>query len=290
MKNRGLGKGLSALLGEEFSLENKNTSEVITEVYENFKEIDISQIQTSATQPRFKFDQGSLNELAASIKEKGVLQPIIVKPCDNGRFEIIAGERRYRACSLAGLKTIPAIIKDLSEQEISEVALIENVQRENLNPMEEAYAYEKLIKKYNYTHEALAVVIGKSRSYITNALRLISLPEKVKNYLFEGQLSVGHARSLINQEQAESLAEEIITNALSVREVEKLVSGGDNKPAKSRNYESSSYNELTSLEEAISKEFGTKVQIKLGKYNNGQIVIHFKDLEIFDAIIQKLGG
>lgn len=207
-----IGKGLSSLLGEKkFS------------ILENVKnELNIEDIVINKGQPRKNFKKEELEELANSIKKYGVLQPILVRKINN-KYQIIAGERRYRASKLAGLKTIPAIIKDFNDEESFNLSIIENIQRENLNAVEEAHAYKTLMENYNYTHQNIADRVGKSRSHITNIIRLLNLPDVVLSHLINGDIEMGHARALINCNFVDDIIDHIVDNKLSVREVEKLI-------------------------------------------------------------------
>lgn len=228
-KKFGLGRGLEALLGDGDINLDLDSAGTIDSVLENtvFKDnpettVDVDKIQACRLQPRTEFDEEALATLCQSIKEKGVLQPLLVR--QKGDFyEIVAGERRWRAAKLAGLQSVPVIIKDLDDQETLEIALIENVQRENLSAIEEAEGFNRLMEEYTYTQETLGKVVGKSRSYIANMIRLLALPEKVKQAVRENKLSAGHARALVGVPAAEKLADKIIDKGLSVRETEKLV-------------------------------------------------------------------
>lgn len=228
-KKFGLGRGLEALLGDEdinLDLDGDNSVE---KVLQNtvFKDeggtiVSVDKLRPCQLQPRTEFNVERLESLSKSIKEKGVLQPLLVRS-KGGDYEIVAGERRWRAAKMAGLVEVPVIIKDFDDQETLEIALIENLQRENLSAIEEAEGYNRLIKEYTYTQENLGKIAGKSRSYIANSIRLLSLPEKVKQYVREDKISAGHARTLIGCPQAEEIADKIIAKNLSVREVEKIV-------------------------------------------------------------------
>lgn len=205
-----LGKGLSSLLGDKkFSIIDKN-------------EIDLDSIVINKDQPRKNFKEEELSELASSIKKYGILQPILVRKVKD-KYQIIAGERRYRAAKIVGLKTVPVIIKDFNDEESFNLSIIENIQRENLNVVEEANAYKTLMENYNYTHQVIADKVGKSRSYITNLLRILTLPDVVLKHLIDGDIEMGHARALINCDFVNDIIDYIVDNKLSVREVEKLV-------------------------------------------------------------------
>ncbi len=222
-----LGKGLSSLLG------NRNLSIITNKNNEKNdnknSEISIDLIVANNKQPRKNFNDEGISELVQSIKKYGILQPIIVrkiKDCD--KYEIIAGERRYRSAKIVGLKTIPAIVMNFDDKDSFSLSIIENIQRENLNSIEEANAYNELIEKYNYTQQEISNTVGKSRSHIANLLRLLALPKVIKNYLVDGKIEMGHARALINCDFAEEIIDHIVENNLSVREVEKLVKDGKN--------------------------------------------------------------
>lgn len=226
-ENSRLGKGLSSLLGEKnLSIIRGDGKAGKGESYE----LDIETIVVNSKQPRKNFNEGSLGELVQSIKKYGVLQPIIVRKIKGGnRYEIVAGERRYRSAKLAGLKTIPVVIKDFDDKDSFSLSIIENIQRENLNSIEEANAYKELIETYKYTQQEIADNVGKSRSHITNLLRLLTLPRVVQQSLIDGKIDMGHARALVNCEFAEDLIDYIVENELSVRDVERVVKDGMNK-------------------------------------------------------------
>jgi ParB family chromosome partitioning protein len=221
MKNNALGRGLSSLLKEEV---------VAIEAVKATHLLHINQIEVGAFQPRKNFNEEKIRELADSITSKGLVQPIVVNKSVSGKYKIIAGERRYRACKLAGIFEIPVIIKDLSDKEVLEIALIENIQREELTAIEEAEGFEKLIREFGYSQSDLAIAVGKSRSHVANLLRLNQLPVSIKNMVNSGQLSMGHARCLIGIDNAEELAIKIIENGLNVRQAEDLAH------KKNRNY------------------------------------------------------
>ncbi len=279
MNNNNLGKGLSELLGSDdfiTDLENRK----------NIKEIDLKFVEPGKYQPRITISDAELQELSASIAEKGVIQPIVVK-FNNvlHKYEIIAGERRYRASLLAELTKIPALILDVSDQEAYEIALIENIQRQKLNPLEEALAIEKLVKKYNYTQEEVAEKLGKSRTHITNLLRLLSLPLEVQEMLSTGQLSMGHARALVGQPNAVMLAKQIVDNSLSVRSTEQVVKSKGKKQQKTLSqYDKQKDIYLADIAKNLSKLVGLKVSIK-HRNNKGKLSIDFKRNEDIDYIL-----
>ena len=244
--------------------------------------ISITDIQKNPYQPRKEFDGEKLDELAQSIKENGIIQPIIVRQAPVIGYEILAGERRYRASLLAGLKSIPAVVKQLSDQEMMIQSIIENLQRENLNPIEEARAYESLVEK-GFTHAEIADKMGKSRPYISNSIRLLSLPEQILSEVENGKLSQAHARSLVglNKEHQEYFFHLILKEEISVRKLESLLS---EKKKKQRNTDYFIQNE----ENQLKKLLGLDVEIKLSKKDHGKIIISFSNQEEYDRIINSL--
>ena len=261
MDNR-LGKGLSFLMGDDI------VSDINKAPEETIKIVAIKELSPSRFQPRRVFKPESLQDLVASIKTKGVLQPLLVRSKSLGGYEIIAGERRYRASQQAGLLQVPVIVKDFNDKDALEVALIENLQREDLNPIEEGEAYARLMKEFTYTQETLAEVLGKSRSYIANTLRLLELPATIRKMLEEKQITPGHARTLVGVPKAEELALQIVTQGMTVREAEKVV-----ELKKHPNKKSVKMNEkdedIQSLEQDLTQKLGMKVQIKWnGKKGN----------------------
>lgn len=282
-KKFGLGRGLEALLGDEdISLDLDSETADVNSLVENtvFKseknEVKISDVVPCSFQPRTEFDREALESLAQSIKEKGVLQPLLVRK-KNDKYEIIAGERRWRAAQLAGLDEVPVIVKDLNDSETLEIALIENLQRENLSAIEEAEGLNRLMNEYAYTQEVIGKVIGKSRSYIANTLRLLGLPEEIKQQVKENKLSAGHARALIGCENAVELADKIIKEGLSVREAEALAanSKGINvkniMPKQPKPVDRDLEKIMADLEEKLK----LKVKINAGKKGKGSITLHY---------------
>lgn len=282
-KKFGLGRGLEALLGDEdinLNLDDETTdvsSFVENTVFKSEKnEIKISDIVPCSFQPRTEFDRDALESLAQSIKEKGVLQPLLVRKKDD-KYEIIAGERRWRAAQLAGLEKVPAIVKNLSDSETLEIALIENLQRENLSAIEEAEGLNRLMSEYEYTQEVIGKVIGKSRSYIANTLRLLGLPEEIKQLIKENKLSAGHARALIGCENSVELANKIVKEGLSVREAETLAAN-----AKGFNVKNIAPKEPKPVDRDLEKimadleeKLKLKVKINAGKKGKGSITLHY---------------
>ena len=268
---KGLGRGLSSLLGESEKKIQKNT-------------ISIKDISRSKFQPRKYFSKEAIEELASSIKEQGVIQPIIVRPDKSleGKYEIIAGERRWLASQNAGLHEVPVVILDVNDEKSLEVAIIENVQRQDLNPVEEARGYQRLVDEFHYNQDKLSKFIGKSRSYITNALRLLALPEEVLLLIENKSLSVGHARALIGLNNSSDLAKKIVQKKLSVRQVETLVRQFKNKKFKLINKKDSN---ILDLQKILEEKTGLNVSITNKKNNSGNISFHYKDLEQLDKII-----
>lgn len=245
--------------------------------------ISITDIQKNPYQPRKEFDGEKLHELAQSIKENGVIQPIIVRQSPVIGYEILAGERRYRASLLAGLRYIPAVVKQLSDQEMMVQSIIENLQRENLNPIEEARAYESLVEK-GFTHAEIADKMGKSRPYISNSIRLLSLPEPILSEVESGKLSQAHARSLVglNKEQQDYFFQRIIEEDISVRKLEALLTEKKQKKLQKNDYF------IQNEEEQLKKLLGLDVEIKLSKKDNGKIIISFSNQEEYSRIINSL--
>ncbi len=279
----GLGRGLGALFGEEdFNL----NIDALTAEENGIKMLALEELKPCAFQPRKSFEKEAIEELANSIKEKGVLQPVLVRKSAD-KYEIIAGERRFRAAALAGLKEIPVIEKDLKDNEVLEVALIENLVRKDLLPLEEARGLESLMNKFHYTQERLAQTVGKSRSNITNILRLLTLPETVQKMLDDGRLSAGHARALVGRENAAELAEKIVREGLSVRQTEALVSAPETKKQAPKSHKIKD-KDLTQLEKDLSQKLQIKVQISVAENGSGKIVLNYTQPTELEKIIEKL--
>jgi len=277
----GLGRGLDALIP------STPIQSIEGVVIAQQGEVDINSISPNPKQPREVFDQDLLNELAASIKEVGVLQPPVVRDIGNGKYELIMGERRLRASKLAGLKTIPVIVRATKDNELLREALLENIHRSQLNPLEEGAAYQNLLNDFGYTHDELATKVGKSRPAISNALRLLNLPTSVQRRLAAGVLSAGHARALLalsDGAQIERLAQRIVSEGLSVRDVEEIVaSGGANTKSSAARTKVVPAPRLKEISEALSDKFDTRVTVELGK-TKGKIVIEFADKEDLERI------
>ena len=281
-KRKALGRGLEQLFNDEGlnfdTIENSIIEEAKTN--DQIVEIDLSELRANPYQPRKNFDEEALNELASSIKEHGVFQPIIVKKSIKG-YEIIAGERRFRASKLAGMQTIPAIVKDFSDEEMMQIALLENLQRENLTSIEEAKAYKSIIESMNITQDELAKKVGKSRSHVTNILGLLKLPASVQDMVLYNKLSMGHARvlsKLDDPKTIEDLAQRVITEDLSVRKLESLVYDNEEKEVKTKK---SSNNEYKYMEDFLKEKLGTNVKI-----NNNKISIKFSYVQDLNRILE----
>jgi len=269
---KGLGRGLSSLLGD-------------TKSKTNITKLSINDVKRNRLQPRKVFNKESLEELTNSIKENGVIQPIIVRSDKSleGKFEIIAGERRWLASQNAGLNEIPVIILDIDDEKSLEYAIVENVQRQDLNAIEEAQGYQRLINEFSYNQEKLAKFIGKSRSYIANSLRLLGLPKEVISYVENEKISAGHARSLIGLPNAALIAKKIVENKLSVRQSENLVRALRNK--KNLKVVSSKDSNILDLEKSLVDKTGINVDIKNNKNNSGRLSFEYRNLEQLDRLI-----
>ncbi len=293
-KNLGLGKGLSALMGDDFNQSVAVQSSPDTAVG-GIVLAQITSLIPSPFQPRRVFAPEALSDLIHSIREKGVLQPLLVRrhPTHAGMYEIIAGERRFRASKEAGLNQVPVIIKDFDDKAALEVALIENLQREDLNPLEEGEAYRRLLNEFQYTQEELSQVVGKSRSHVANMMRLLELPDDIKQMVENKELTIGHARALLNAENPSVLAAEIVRKGLSVRETEKMaVNKGGVKTHKKtssskKNIEYQKDSDILALESELAHMLKTQVSINWNG-QGGEVVISYDSLEKLDVILQRL--
>ena len=275
---KGLGKGLSALFGD---LQKKTNSEKsgVTKVL-------IADLQPNKYQPRSKFDESKLDELSNSIKENGVIQPIAVRPnkYEEGKYEIVAGERRWLASQRAGLNEVPVVIFNIDDQKSLEIAILENVQRQDLNIIEEARGYQRLVKEFGYDHDKISKIMAKSRSHISNTLRLLSLPEDVINLIEEGNLTAGQARPLVGMSNASEIAENITKKRATARQVENLI-----KSQKAGNKSEKILDPNISFEKnEIESKLGLSVDIFNSKKNSGKIIIKYKSLDQFELISKKL--
>ena len=285
---KGLGKGLAALIGDLDDKSNGQDIKVNTEVVTDQTNVPIEFLVPNRNQPRKNFSETSLDELSQSIKQKGILLPILVRPLDEKEFQIIAGERRWRAAQKAGLNEVPVIIKNFNESEVLEIGLIENMQRENLSAIEEALGFEKLQKEYNYTQENLSKILSKSRAYVANALRLLSLPHKVQQLVQSGDLSSGHARALIVLADPLPVAKFAIKKGMSVRQLESYVSYlKKNKKSKQVSVSQKSPDTLI-LEKKLTDNLGLSVQIDEGKGEKGEVKIKYLSYDQLNFICDKL--
>lgn len=285
-KRKSLGRGLGALLGDaEFNIDEALNDTPIQSAQAPDDRVDVNLLFPSPFQPRKDFDEEALNALVESVKEKGILQPLLVRK-KNGRFEIIAGERRWRASKLAGLQTVPVIVKDMDDKEVLEVALVENLLRENLSAIEEAEGFQRLIDEFSHTQEALAQIVGKSRSHVANTLRLLNLPDSVKDLVREGTLSAGHARALVGLDNAETLAKQIVAKDLNVRQVEELVAKQKNpevkEPKKAKD------EDIVEIEKDLNKNLGLRIKISPSKQGGGKVVLQYASAAELDMIIDIL--
>jgi ParB family chromosome partitioning protein len=284
----GLGRGLDALLGGDGDMNNPAAGAP--------SELPVAQLQAGKYQPRTRMDEGGLQELAASIKTQGIMQPILVRPVGNAgglaRYEIIAGERRFRAAQLAGLEQLPVLVRDVDDQAAAAMALIENMQREDLNPLEEAQGIHRLITDFGFTHEQAANAVGRSRSAVSNLLRLMNLAKPVQTMLMAGDIDMGHARALLAVDAATqiTLASTVVAKRLSVRETEKLVAKTveEQKAAPPTARQKDKPGDIVRLEEELSDTLATPVVFKMGAKGRGQLIIDFADLEVLDGVLARL--
>ena len=274
---KGLGRGLDALLGAE---ETARKDALAT--------LPLAVIDPGRYQPRTKMDDTALAELAASIRAQGVMQPVLVRPRDGGRYELIAGERRWRAAQLAGLGEIPALVRDVPDEAALAMALIENIQREDLNPIEEASGLQRLVDEFRMTHEQIADAIGRSRSATTNLLRLLKLPKLVQRMLAEGLLEMGHARALLALDGVRLVetAQRVVARGLSTRETEALVARLLRGPTPAR--KRTADRDVARLEEEVSARLGTTIEIHVGRKGRGTIVLHYSGLDHLEQLLKKL--
>ena len=288
-KKRGLGRGLNALINTGTDTESKENAKENNEYKEVF--VNISLVEPNRNQPRKEFDKNALSELANSIKQYGILQPIIVQKNED-MYEIIAGERRWRAAKEAGLTEVPVIIRDYDKQKIMEISIIENIQRENLNPIEEAMAYQSLMEEYGLKHEELAERVSKNRSTITNSMRLLKLSDNIQQMIIDGKISAGHAKVLLsveNTSEQEKIAQELISKSLSVRELEKLVKQYIKPRKKKKSKDDKDYSLFyKEYEDRLKDILGTKVQINTKDKNKGRIEIDYYSAAELERIVELL--
>ena len=278
MKARGLGRGLDALLGAES--EERPRDALLT--------LPVGRIRPGRYQPRTKMDQQALAELAASIRSQGLMQPLLVRPVDRDRYELVAGERRWRAAQMAGLEEVPALVREIPDEAALAMSLIENIQRENLNPMEEAAGLQRLVDEFKMTHEQAADAVGRSRSATTNLLRLLKLARPLQEMLMEGALEMGHARALLALDGARQVeaGKRVAAQGLSVRATEALVQELLRGPVARRH--KTSDRDLARLEEELSGRLGTTVEIRAGKKGSGRLVLHYSGLDHLEELLKKL--
>ncbi len=276
---KGLGRGLSALFGD---IENK--SDLRQDITTN--KVQISDLERNKYQPRIIFDDEKLNELSASIKQNGIIQPIAVRPnkYEKGKFEIVAGERRWLAAQRAGLNEVPIIVMDIDDQKSLEIAIVENVQRQDLNIIEEAKGYQRLVKEFGYDHEKISQFMSKSRSHVSNTLRLLSLPEDIIGLIEEGKLTAGQARPLIGLPNASEIAENIVKKKVASREVENLVKGKKGGTKINQNEDPN----IQFIRNEIESKLGLNIDIINKKNNSGRIIIKYKTLDQFELVSKKL--
>ena len=286
MAKKGLGKGLNSLFNEE-DIEEV-TSEITKSSEGDIKKVRMSLIEPNKKQPRRHFDEEKITALADSIKEHGLIQPIIITPSDNNMYKIVAGERRWRAAKKANLKDIPAVIRKYSEEQVAEIALIENLQRENLNPIEEAIGYNLLMDEFNLTQELISQRVGKSRSAIANSLRLLSLEDEIQKMLILGTLTSGHARAILSLDDKElriALSKRIIEDNLNVRQAEALAKQLQKKKPQKKNSEKTAYDiEIEKIQNTLSSAMGTKVKIN-HTANKGKIEIEYYGNEDLERVL-----
>jgi len=278
--NKGLGRGLDALLSGNV----KQQEEIL-------RELQVGQLKPGKYQPRSRMDEASLNELAASIKAQGVIQPILARILEDGSHEIIAGERRWRAAQLAGLNQVPVLVRKVADNAALAMALIENIQREDLNPLEEAIGIQRLIDEFQMTHQAAADAVGRSRSAASNLLRLLKLSLPVQAMLMEGELDMGHARALLGLEGATQIAaaNKIVLGGLSVREAEKLVQKEAAPVLKQAEKKSAANRDIARLQEKVADKLGAKVSIQHGSKGAGKLIIDYKTLDQLEGILAVIG-
>ncbi|MGB5396113.1 MAG: ParB/RepB/Spo0J family partition protein [Gammaproteobacteria bacterium] len=283
-KKRGLGRGLNALLGGSDTVQVMTTAQHDDEL----RELDVDLIQRGPWQPRVHFDQESLQELADSISAQGVVQPIVVRAAADNRFEIVAGERRWRATQLAGLDRIPAVVKHFDDQTAAAVSLIENIQRENLNPLEESTALHRLIKEFDMTHQQVADTVARSRASVSNLLRLQDLNSDVKDLLATRAIEMGHARALlgVNGMVQSRLAKDVARRGMSVRETEALVKRTLNPPAKPKAQKKDA--DITRLETELGEKLGAQVSLRQQGKNKGVLEIHYSSLDALEGILGRI--
>lgn len=304
VQKKGLGKGLAALMADDVVQPHIQQQTVQTTIEAPKSTLPLSALQAGKYQPRRHFEDDVLHELADSIEKNGIMQPLVVREVSAGKYEIIAGERRFRAAKLAKLSEVPVIIREVNDAQALELALIENIQRADLNPIEEATGYRRLMDEFKYTQEKLASVVGKSRSHVANLLRLLDLPESIKKLVDSGKLSMGHARALLGAKDADALAKRIVAEGLNVRQTETLASGGSldaTAPTATKNEkgvsvprqngkEAMKTDEVREIENMLAENLGLKVSITTRGSQAGEVSISYDSLGQLDEILRRLGG
>ena len=289
-KKRGLGRGLEALLGPKAA----ETPPPEAQPGEALRTLPVQQLQPGKYQPRMQMDASKLTELAESIKAQGVIQPIVVRELSPGKFEIVAGERRWRASQEAGLAEVPVVVRELDDRTVIAMALIENIQREDLNPLEEAQALQRLIDEFDLTHAAAAEAVGRSRATVSNLLRLLELPAEIRALVQAGSIEMGHARALLPlaAPMAISLARQAAEHGWSVREVEhrvqQLASGKVTAPPKKAAPKARPQADIVALERELSESLGSRVDVVPGRGKKGKLVIHYADFDVLDGVLERL--
>jgi len=291
-RKRGLGRGLEALLGPKAAAE---VPVLEATPQDTLRKLPVAALSPGRYQPRRRMDEGKLDELAESIKAQGVIQPIVVREVEGGRYEIIAGERRWRASQLAGLDEIPVVVREVDDRTVVAMALIENIQREDLNPLEEAQALQRLIEEFDLTHAEAAGAVGRSRASVSNMLRLLELPPAIRALLEARRLEMGHARALLtlSPEMASKLATDAAEHGWSVREVEhrvqQLASGKVPGSASRKTAgKAAPHADIAALERELGETLGTRVVVQHGRGNKGRLVIHYSDLDTLDGVLERL--
>ena len=286
-RKKGLGRGLEVLLGSSADFTDTMKIDGAPHV------LALDKLQAGKYQPRTRMDEGALQELAASIRAQGLMQPILVRPVSADKYEIIAGERRFRAARIAGLDEVPVLVRDVPDQAAAAMALIENIQREDLNPLEEAQGIQRLLDEFSFTHEQAAESVGRSRSAVSNLLRLLNLAAPVQTMLLAGDLDMGHARALLAVDAATqiTLANQVVNKRMSVRETEKLVTTTTKvAPAVKAKANNDGGRDTRRLEEELSDLLAATVKIKLGRRGRGQVLVDFGDLDALEGILVRLRG
>jgi ParB family transcriptional regulator, chromosome partitioning protein len=281
-QKRRLGRGLAALIGDDV------TEEAVIHDIKSLRHLPIEAITPNPNNPRTIFDEAELEELAKSIRERGLLQPLVVRPRVDGRHEIVAGERRWRAAQRSGLHELPVLVREVSDGEALEIALVENIQRSDLNALDEARGYGQLIEQFGYTQQQLADAVGKSRSHIANTLRLLQLPEKVRTQLQQGQLTAGHARTLVVANDAEALADRIVKFGLSVREAEELARDPGAADRVKEHVRPQKDPNVRAIEVALSEALGLRIEVDDRGRSGGKVVLRYRTLEQLDDICARL--